>query len=126
MIKLTSITPTIPVTNLARSKDFYGTKLGLKESTIKAEPDSVMYEAGDGTYLYIYQRGASKADHTLASFKVDNLEQAINDLSKNGVEFEHYDLPGLKTDEKGIALVGTAKVAWFKDPDNNILGLAQM
>jgi hypothetical protein len=37
--------------------------------------------------------------------------------------FEQYDTDAIKTDERGIATIGDARTAWFKDPDGNILGL---
>ena len=47
------------------------------------------------------------------------------ELTGKGVTFEQYDLPGLKTDERGIAETGPFKGAWFKDPDGNILNVGQ-
>jgi hypothetical protein len=41
------------------------------------------------------------------------------------VVFEQYDLPGLKTDEHGIATIGPGKSAWFKDSEGNILSIAE-
>ena len=121
------VTPTIAVTDLERAKDFYENKLGLKLDSSMSDMDGVLYNAGEGTNLYIYVRpNAPKADHTLASFKVNNIEEAINELSPKGVVFEHYDMPGLKTDNKGVATIGPAKSAWFKDPDGNILSLLQV
>jgi predicted enzyme related to lactoylglutathione lyase len=43
--------------------------------------------------------------------------------ASKGVRFEHYDSGPIKTNEKGIAEPGGAKIAWFKDPDGNVLGL---
>lgn len=117
--------PTIPVTDIQKSIDFYANKLGLKRSAMKVEKDSAMFDAGGGTMLYLYQRPPSHAQHTLASFKVDNLLQTMEELSKAGVTFEHYDMPGLKTDEKGVVTNGDMKACWFKDPDGNILGIVE-
>jgi catechol-2,3-dioxygenase len=47
-------------------------------------------------------------------------------LSSRGVVFEHYDMPGLKTNRQGIADMNGSRAAWFKDPEGNILGLFQM
>lgn len=125
-MKLSQITPTIPVTDINKSREFYENVLGLAQSAMEVPPDGMLYDAGDGTHLFIYQRGPSKADHTLASFTVENIEEAVNELSQKGVAFEHYDMPNLKTDEKGIAAMGNAKSAWFKDPDGNILSIVQV
>jgi len=47
----------------------------------------------------------------------------VDELTANGVTFEHYDTDRLKTNEKGIAELGDERVAWFKDPDGNILSI---
>jgi hypothetical protein len=61
-----------------------------------------------------------------ASFwEVSNIEREVADLKSRGVELEHYDVPGMKIDENGIATGGGAKAAWFKDPDGNILAVIE-
>ena len=87
-----------------------------------------MFQCGDGTMLLIYPREApSVADHTLASFKVDDIESVVDGLSAKGVTFEQYDMGEIKTDERGIASEPQGpKAAWFNDPDGNILGIFQM
>jgi catechol 2,3-dioxygenase-like lactoylglutathione lyase family enzyme len=127
MLSNSTITTTVVTTNLERAKDFYGNKLGLKEDPSMTDENGVLYQAGNGTSIYVYKRtNPPVADHTLASFKVANLEAEINALSQKGLSFEHYDLPGLKTDEKGIAVMGPVRSAWFKDPDGNIFSLMQV
>ena len=86
-----------------------------------------MLQAGSGTALYLYRRGSTKADHTVASFNVDNIEAEISDLRVKGVVFEEYDIPlmHIKT-INGLATMDGAKMAWFKDSEGNILSLIQM
>jgi hypothetical protein len=86
-----------------------------------------MFGAGEGTMLYVYQRGPTKADQTVASFKVENIEAHVKELRAKGVKFEEYDIPamGIKT-VGGIAAMGKTKSAWFKDTEGNILALDQM
>lgn len=127
MLTNSTVTTTVVATDLERAKDFYENKLGLKADPSMNDENGVLYQAGNGTSLYVYKRtNPPVADHTLASFKVANLEAEINELSQKGISFEHYDMPGLKTDERGIAVMGPVKSAWFKDPDGNILALLQM
>ncbi|HYM65236.1 MAG TPA: VOC family protein [Candidatus Sulfotelmatobacter sp.] len=129
MLNNSPVTPTIAVTDLKRAKDFYGGKLGLTEDSSMSDENGVLYNAGLGSKLYIYSRpNPPTADHTQVSFKVDNIDTSIDELSSKGVTFEHYDMPemGLKTDEKGVATLGKVKSAWFKDPDGNILSLLQV
>ncbi len=119
------IAPTIPVTDLKKARDFYEGKLGLKVK--KEEKSGITFEAGENTFFYVYQRGESKADHTLASFLVKNVEAVVDELSDKGIVFEQYDYPGLKTNEKGIATMEDEgeKGAWFKDPFGNILAVGE-
>ena len=114
---------TIPVTNLERAKQWYQDVLGLKPAHYEA-PGHFALNGGGGTIVVIYERGASKADHTLASFEVEDLDAAVADLKQKGVKFEDYDFPGLKT-VNGIATIGSWRGGWFKDPDGNIFGIGQ-
>lgn len=56
---------------------------------------------------------------------VDDIEKEVEELTGKGVVFEQYNSDWIKTDERGIAEFEGQKAAWFKDPDQNILGLAQ-
>lgn len=124
MLGKVSVRPTLPVVDLQRAKQFYQEKLGLK--VIKEDPSpGALLEAGKGTSLYIYQRGATKADHTAASFMVKDVEGEVKELRAKGVVFEEYDLPNLKT-VKCIFTMGGMKAAWFKDTEGNILGISNM
>ncbi|MFC1988571.1 VOC family protein [Chloroflexota bacterium] len=124
--KLTNapITPTLPVVDLARAKKFYEEKLGLKVIKEDASPGAIL-QAGSGTKLYIYQRGATKADHTVANFTVSDVEGTVKELKAKGVVFEDIKIPGIETID-GIANMGDVKGAWFKDTEGNILGVANM
>jgi hypothetical protein len=73
----------------------------------------------------MYKRDSTKADHTVASFMVDDIEIEVNHLKEKGVIFEEYDLPNIKT-INSIATSGSYKSAWFKDTEGNIIGLTQM
>ncbi len=52
-----------------------------------------------------------------------DIQRVVQDLKARGVTFEHYDMPGM-THEGDVHVGGSMKVAWFKDPDGNILNLA--
>ncbi|MCH7492271.1 VOC family protein [Patescibacteria group bacterium] len=114
---------TIPVVDLDRAKKFYGETLGLKPMGVDI-PESELYEAGSGTLVYIYLRGATKADHTVASFEVPDVEETVKELKEKGVVFEEYDNEQVKTVD-GVATLGDSKVAWFKDTEGNILAVGQ-
>lgn len=123
MLANSRVSAVLPVVDTERARKFYEEKLGLKASEMGG---GVMFECGQGTQLALYQRNTpTKADHTVAGFTVDNIAQTVQDLRKRGVVFEQYDLPGLKTDERGIATIEGVKGAWFKDTEGNILSVVQ-
>jgi hypothetical protein len=77
--------------------------------------------------LALYPRDTlTKADHTVAGWVVDDIEAVVDALIKRGVVFEQYDMPGMKTDERGIATLGPGKSAWFKDTEGNILSIFEV
>ena len=116
---------TIATADMARARAFYEGTLGFKVEADGAE-GGVHYRSG-ATRFYLYpSQFAGHAQHTLASWLVDDVEREVAELTDRGVAFEKYDLPGLKTDERGIAdLGGATQAAWFKDPDGNILNVEQ-
>jgi catechol 2,3-dioxygenase-like lactoylglutathione lyase family enzyme len=115
----------MPAVDIQRARRYYSDTLGLKPVQIPV-PDGALFEAGKGSQIYLYQRGQTKADHTAATFTVENIEQVVDDLTLRGVIFEQYDMGELKTDARGIATFGSSKSAWFKDSEGNILGLVSI
>ena len=120
MLAAARIGANVPVSSLDEAVSFYEGKLGL---TLFERDDERFAGAGE-TKLGVYESAtAGQARHTLASFVVDEVREAVAGLKANGVVFEEYDLPGMKT-EDGVATVGNTRVAWLKDPDGNILEIA--
>jgi catechol 2,3-dioxygenase-like lactoylglutathione lyase family enzyme len=116
----------LAVSDMDRAREFYEGKLGLSVSI--DSPDNVQYRCAEDSVMHVYlsPEHAGKSTATLASWGVDEIEKVVDELTQRDVAFEHYDEPGLKTDEKGIATFeGDAKVAYFKDPDGNTLSIAQ-
>ena len=119
------VEPTIAVSDTATAREFYEGMLGLTGA--KDLPDGgIRYESGEGTSVHIYPspRNAGKSEATIAHWDVPDIEATMQELIDNGVAFEQYDLPELKTDERGIATLGSVKGAWFKDPDGNTLSIS--
>jgi len=86
----------------------------------------ITYPCADGTEIHPYPSpdNAGKSGATLAFWTVDDVDKVVDELSSKGVTFEQYDMDPIKTNEKGIAeLPDGEKVAWFKDPDGNILAV---
>jgi len=117
----------LPAVDIERAKTFYSEKLGLREKAVHVPSDGVAFESGHGTLLYVYRRGkGTKAEHTVAGWLVEDIEEAVEELRDRGIVFEQYDMPGLKTDERGIAEAKGTRGAWFKDSEGNILALTEM
>jgi predicted enzyme related to lactoylglutathione lyase len=124
MLTNAPVHPTLPVVDLERAKKFYEEKLGLKVIQTDPSPGAVL-QAGEGTNIYIYQRAATKADHTAASFTVKDVEGTVKELKARGVVFENIDTPSFKTVD-GIFTMGDIKGAWFKDTEGNTLAVTNM
>jgi len=56
---------------------------------------------------------------------VDDVDLAVDELTRRGVRFEIYDGPQTKTDPKGIMRGNGPTIAWFKDPAGNILSVLE-
>jgi predicted enzyme related to lactoylglutathione lyase len=123
MLSDKKVSAVLPAVDLNRAKQFYTARLGL--SVEWERPAGVLFAAGQGTSIFMYQRAATRAEHTVASFWVDDIEAEMADLRKRGVTFEEYDVPGLKT-VHGIAAMSPDKSAWFKDTEGNIIALTQI
>lgn len=116
------VSANLAVRDLAAARRFYEETLGLKQIGSEGE-ELIVYRSGKTT-LNVYkskEAGTNKA--TAITWSVDDIDQAVRDLKSKGVTFEHYDMPGMKR-EGDIHRGGRMKVAWFKDPDGNILNLA--
>ena len=122
MITATMAVPTIPVTDLERSKAFYGDTLGL--TFLWQTPVAVRYGCGPASEISIFKRPPVTADHTLAHFEVTDIEAVVADLQSRGVAFLDYAQGPLATTGH-IATIGPARAAWFTDPDGHTLGLRQ-
>ncbi len=123
MLTNAMVVPTLPVVDMARARNFYEEKLGLR--FLEEREAGVLYDCGEGTMLLLYQRAPTKADNTAVSFLVDDIESEVAGLKRKGIAFEEYDMPGLKT-EASIATLDQDKTAWFKDTEGNILAVTQL
>jgi len=110
-------------TDASRAKAFYRNQLGL--GLVSEDGFALVFDAA-GTMLRVQKvKEVRQAQYTALGWKVWDIAAKVEELEKAGVKFERYGLPD--QDEKGIwtAPGGAAKVAWFKDPDGNILSLTQ-
>jgi predicted enzyme related to lactoylglutathione lyase len=112
------------VNDLEAAKQFYSEKLAL---SVEQTPMGLKLHIAEDTFVFVY----AKPDHepasfTILNFEVDDIEQAVEELTSADIQLEHYqDL----TDETGIARgIESGRgpdIAWFKDPAGNILSVLQ-
>jgi catechol 2,3-dioxygenase-like lactoylglutathione lyase family enzyme len=122
MLANSNATANLAVKDLAKAKAFYEDVLGLTEVHNEGG-ELIVYKCGD-TSINVYRSqfaGTNKA--TAVTWMVgDEIDTIVKALKSKGVVFEHYEMPGL-TLEGDIHVGHGMKVAWFKDPDGNILNL---
>jgi catechol 2,3-dioxygenase-like lactoylglutathione lyase family enzyme len=112
----------LAVRNLEVARRFYEDTLGL--APVDEEDDEVIvFKSGDSIVNVYRSQYAGTNEATAVTWTVgDDIEDIVRTLRDKGVTFEHYDMPGIKRDGD-IHVGGDMKVAWFKDPDGNILNL---
>jgi catechol 2,3-dioxygenase-like lactoylglutathione lyase family enzyme len=112
----------IAVKNLQIARKFYEGTLGLKVVDTEGE-ELIVFKSGN-SILFVYRsQFAGTNQATAVSWALGNeLEGVVRTLKEKGVTFEHYDMPGMKR-EGEIHIGGDMRIAWFKDPDGNILSI---
>ena len=110
------------VDDLQRAKEFYGQTLGLD---VKETPEGLELHTGSNTVFLYPKPNHTPASFTVLNFAVDDIEAAVNELNSLGVTLEHYNLPDMKTDERGIFHGPGHQIAWFKDPAGNICSVIE-
>jgi catechol 2,3-dioxygenase-like lactoylglutathione lyase family enzyme len=109
------------VDDLAAARTFYGQTLGLR---VSEEGGPLVLHLADDQRILVYP----KPDHTPASFTilnfpVDDIDQALDELTARGVPIQRYE--GFQTDAKGIYRGQGHAIAWFTDPAGNVLSVIQ-
>jgi catechol 2,3-dioxygenase-like lactoylglutathione lyase family enzyme len=122
MTKLAEIDaqPTVAVKSLDKAKAFYGEVLGLRPVGPNM-PTVQTYLAGRTVIVVYESRFAGTGQATAITWPLGAaFDPAVGELKAKGVAFEHYDMPGV-TLKGDIHEAGGMKLAWFKDPDGNII-----
>lgn len=126
MFKETKAFSSFSVDDLERAKQFYGGTLGL--DVVERDEGLELHIAGS-TPVFVYPSSNYTAPkHTVLNFPVDDIDATVDELVARGVTIEQYDMPGLKTDERGIFRgdEGPRAIAWFKDPAGHIISVLQV
>ncbi len=122
MLATKKIVAFVPTTDYAKAKNFYADILGL--TLVSEDPFAMVFDA-NAIMLRVVKAGTFTPQHfTVLGWEVSDIGAIVSGLAKKGVKFEKYGMPG--QDERGIwSAPGGAKVAWFKDPDGNVLSVSQ-
>jgi predicted enzyme related to lactoylglutathione lyase len=111
------------VKDISAAKKFYGETLGLQVSETD-EPGVLTLNIAGGCNVLIYDKpDHTPATFTVLNFPVDDIDDAVDELTKRGVRFERYE--GFEHDEKGIVRGAGPQIAWFTDPSRNVLAVLQ-
>jgi catechol 2,3-dioxygenase-like lactoylglutathione lyase family enzyme len=113
----------VTIVDVARAKEFYRDTLGLQ--LMSEEPPFALVFDANGIMLRLGMgKELPSTSGTVLGWQVPDATRAVSDLQQAGVRFERYD--HMQQDELGIWTAPTgAKVAWFKDPDGNVLSISQ-
>ncbi len=122
MLRDTDAVTMLAVKDLGKAAKFYEETLGLSRAGGE-DHEVIIFESGDTT-INVYRSsfaGTNKA--TALTWAVDDVDDVVRTLKAKGVTFEHYDMPDTRL-EGDVHVSGRMRVAWFKDPDGNILSVA--
>lgn len=122
MLISTPIVAFVPTKDGKKSRPFYEGLLGLR---FVSEDKFALVLDADGTMLRVTTVGDFKPQaFTVCGWRVPNIRGTVSALREKGVRFEMYGMPGQDADGIWSSPSG-AKVAWFRDPDGNVLSLTE-
>lgn len=112
----------IAVKDLEVAKRFYGETLGLTQVGSEAD-ELIVFRSGNSMINVYRSKYAGTNQATALTWVVgEGVEGVVEALKAKGISFEHYDMPEIRR-EGDVHIDGNMKVAWFKDPDGNILNI---
>ncbi|MDQ8756365.1 VOC family protein [Sphingosinicella sp. LHD-64] len=112
----------LAVSDIGRARDFYTGTLGLKQIDNEGE-ELIVLKSGDSSINVYRSEFAGTNEATAVTWEVDDIDSEVADLKRKGVAFEHYDMPGMRAEGDLHVADDGYKIAWFKDPDGNILNI---
>ena len=122
MLGSTKIVAFVPITDGEKARAFYEGVLGLK--FVKDDDFALVFDANGIMVRAAKMKEVKPAQFTILGWQVNGIEDIARELQKKGVHFEVFGF--FKQDELGIWTAPTGdKVAWFKDPDGNMLSISQ-
>lgn len=114
----------IPTVQKDEAKRFFETTLGLD---FKYDDGfALVFETGGNMLRVTPVKEFTPHPFSVLGWEVDDISASVKGLVEKGVKFEIYDFPWMEQDEHGVwAAPDGTKVAWFKDPDGNLLSVVQ-
>jgi catechol 2,3-dioxygenase-like lactoylglutathione lyase family enzyme len=122
MLNAQKLVAFVPTADAAKARSFYQGILGMR---VVSEDAFALVLDANGTMLRVTNvQNFKPQQFTILGWDVADIEKAVSDLNQRGIRFENYGMPG--QDERGIwKSPSGARIAWFKDPDGNVLSLTQ-
>ncbi len=122
MLAASKVIGFVPTKDPTSARDFYERKLGFR--FVSDDPFALVFRAGETMIRIAKAQDFTPAPYTVLGWEVRDIEAVVRWLQERGVAFEKY--PFVKDQELGIwTAPGGNKVAWFKDPDGNVLSVSQ-
>jgi catechol 2,3-dioxygenase-like lactoylglutathione lyase family enzyme len=122
MFKNTKAFSGFAVDDVDMAREFYAETLGIEMS--EENGLLTLHIAGDRPTLVYPRPNHTPAEYTILNFPVDDIDQAVDDLTARGVQFERYE--DFDQDERGIMRGEGPPIAWFKDPAGNVLSVIKL
>lgn len=125
MLGSAAVVAFVPSRSPKKSRSFYEDVLGLEFASDDQfahvfDANGVMVRVVDVSTV----DGFKPAPFTILGWSVDNIGKTVKGLQKKGVKFERF--PGMEQDQFGVwSSPSGAKIAWFKDPDGNVLSISE-
>jgi catechol 2,3-dioxygenase-like lactoylglutathione lyase family enzyme len=121
-LKLDKVVAFVVTTKPQEATAFYSDKLGFK--FLQDDSFVLVFDAHGTRLRVVKMKKFTPAGFTILGWEVEAIEKTVAELAARGVVFERFE--GMAQDELGIwNSPGGSKVAWFKDPDGNVLSLSQ-
>jgi catechol 2,3-dioxygenase-like lactoylglutathione lyase family enzyme len=122
MLASSKVVGFVPTRDSKQAREFYEGKLGFQ--FVSDDPFALVVKAGETTIRISKGANFAPAGYTILGWEVKNIKETVAWLKARGVVFEKY--PFIQDPEVGIWTAPSGdKVAWFKDPDGNILSIGQ-
>jgi catechol 2,3-dioxygenase-like lactoylglutathione lyase family enzyme len=123
MLESSKLVAFVGTGDAGRARAFYADVLGLR--LVSEDGFALVFDAGGTPLRVAIVPAVAAASYTVLGWQVPDIRSTVDALVRRGVRFERYDF--MQQDDLGVwTAPGGARVAWFKDPDGNLLSLSQV